>query len=152
MNKEFIKKPWLGALCAISVMLVWASWFVVSRYGVVSELLITDLMVLRYGISGIIVIPIVIYYQPWKSISLYRMFVLSLLLGPFYMMFIFGGFVFSPASHGGIFMNGSLPFLTLLISWLWLSEKIRVIHFFWSFFNFLRGFFSCFRCKSVKVI
>ena len=45
------------------------------------------------------------------------------------MMFLFGGFIFSPASHGGVFLNGSLPFLTLLIAWVWLSEKIRVWHF-----------------------
>ena len=128
MNQDFIKKPWLGAICAISVMLVWATWFVVSRHGVISELYPTDLMALRFGISGIIVLPVVIYFKPWQSMSLLRMFILSMLLGPFYMMFIFGGFIFAPASHGGIFMNGSLPFLTLFIGWIWLSEKIRFLH------------------------
>ena len=129
MNSNFIKKPWLGTLCALSVMLIWATWFVVSRHGIISELFITDLMALRYGISGLIVIPLVIYFKPWQSMTLFRMIVFSILLGPFYMMFLFGGFIFSPASHGGVFLNGSLPFLTLLIAWFWLSEKIRAWHF-----------------------
>ena len=48
----------------------------------------------------------------------------SFLLGPIYMTFVFSGFVYAPASHSAVFFNGFLPFLTLLISFIWLKEKI----------------------------
>ena len=98
-----------------------------SRYGVLSNLTIFDLAALRYGISGIIVLPIVLYYQPWKTIPIFKIFILSILLGPVYMMFVFGGFVYAPASHSGVFMNGSLPLMTMLISYIWLKEKTSLL-------------------------
>lgn len=58
--------------------------------------------------------------------SIARIATLTFLLGPLYILFVFGGFIFAPAAHGGIFMNGALPALTLFIGWAWLSEKVRV--------------------------
>ena len=55
--------------------------------------------------------------------SILRIAIVSILLGPVYMMFVFGGFIYAPAAHSGIFMNGSLPLMTILISMIWLKEK-----------------------------
>ncbi len=52
------------------------------------------------------------------------MMVYSFLLGPIYMVFVFSGFIYAPASHSAVFFNGFLPFLTLIISFFWLNEKI----------------------------
>jgi drug/metabolite transporter (DMT)-like permease len=117
----------VGITCALCVLFIWSSWLVVSRYGVLSNLTIFDLAALRYGISGIIVLPIVLYYKPWKTISIFKIIILSILLGPIYMLFVFGGFIYSPAAHSGVFMNGSLPLMTMIISYVWLKEKASAL-------------------------
>ena len=89
-----------------------------------TSLSISDLIAIRFGISGLVVLPFIIYYKPWRTLTLFRAIMYSFLLGPIYMTFVFSGFVYAPASHSAVFFNGFLPFLTLLISFIWLKEKI----------------------------
>ena len=119
-----LRKEYIGYTCATCVLFIWSSWIVASRYGVLSNMTIFDLIAIRFGVSGIIVIPFIIYYKPWKTLTIFKMIVYSALLGPIYMIFVFSGFIYAPASHSAVFFNGFLPFLTLLISFLWLKEKI----------------------------
>lgn len=113
-----------GYAAACTIMLIWSSWLVVSRYGTESGLTPYDLAALRYGISGLISLPFVLYFKPWRTMPFLRIVVLTILLGPLYILLVFGGFIFAPAAHGGIFMNGVLPLVTLVIGRLWLSEPI----------------------------
>jgi drug/metabolite transporter (DMT)-like permease len=39
---------------------------------------------------------------------------ISFILGPVYILCVFSGFLFAPAAHGGIFMNGVLPIVSIL--------------------------------------
>ena len=50
-----------GYLAAIAVVLVWGMWLVVSRMGAQSPMSIYDLAAMRYGVSAIIALPIVLY-------------------------------------------------------------------------------------------
>ena len=109
----------------MTVVLIWSTWLVVSRSGAQSSLTIYDLAALRYGVSACIALPFVLYYQPWKNMNLGRIIKVTLLLGPLYILFVFSGFNYAPAAHGGIFMNGAIPALTLFIAWLWFSEIPR---------------------------
>lgn len=112
-----------GYLAAFSVTLIWATWLVASRTGAQSALTPYDLAALRYGISAVIALPLVLYFKTWQTMPLKRIAVVSTLLGPQYILAVFLGFEFAPAAHGGIFMNGALPAITLLISWIWLKEN-----------------------------
>ena len=114
-----------GYAAAFAIMLIWSSWLVASRHGTQSGLTPYDLAALRYGISGLISLPFVLHYKPWQGMPLHRIAVLTILLGPLYILLVFGGFLYAPASHGGIFMNGALPVITLLIAWFWLCEPVR---------------------------
>ena len=49
----------------------------------------------------------------------------AFLIGPVYALLAFGGFLFSPAFHGGIFMNGFLPLITVFLSFI-LGKKIKL--------------------------
>jgi drug/metabolite transporter (DMT)-like permease len=123
---ESSNKPLLGYACAAAVALIWATWLVVTRSGAQSTLTVFDLAALRYGVSAIFTLPLVLYFKPWKSMPIQRIAILTFLLSPVYILFVFGGFVYAPAAHGGIFMNGVLPAFTLLIGWYWLSEKVSI--------------------------
>lgn len=112
-----------GCAAAFSVTLIWATWLVASRSGAQSPLTPYDLAALRYGVSAVVALPLVLYFAPWRSMSIKRIAVVSFLLGPQYILAVFFAFEYAPAAHGGIFMNGALPAITLFISWLWLKEK-----------------------------
>lgn len=112
-----------GVLAAIGVVLIWSSWLVISRAAALTPLTPYDLTAIRYGISAIFGLPIVLYFKPWRQMTLLRIITITVLLGPVYVLLIFSGFQYAPASHGGIFMNGTLPIFTFLIGWLWLSQR-----------------------------
>ena len=112
-----------GFSAATAVLFIWASWLVVSRAGALTELTVFDLAAIRYGVSALFVFPIVLWLKPWRDISLTRIAVITTLLGPVYILLVFGGFKHAPAAHGGIYMNGALPVITLCLSWLWVSER-----------------------------
>jgi drug/metabolite transporter (DMT)-like permease len=124
---QALLKPLLGYICAGAVTLIWATWLVVTRSGAQSTLTVFDLAALRYGVSAIFALPLVLYFKPWQLMPIQRIALLTFLLSPIYILFVFGGFVYAPAAHGGIFMNGVLPAFTLLIGWYWLSEKVSVM-------------------------
>lgn len=118
------KNPLLGFAAAFAVLLIWSSWLVASRFGAGSTLTAYDMAAIRYGVSAVIALPVVLYLKPWRTMTVARIAVLTTLLGPLYILLVFEGFKHAPASHGGIFMNGILPIATLLVGWIWLSERI----------------------------
>jgi len=113
----------LGYTAAIAVTLIWATWLVASRAGAQSPLTPYDLAALRYGVSSIVALPIVLYFKPWQSMTLKRIALVSFMLGPVYILCVFLAFDYAPAAHGGIFMNGALPALTLVISWILFKQR-----------------------------
>tara|TARA_Y100000589_G_scaffold165412_1_gene157353 strand:+ start:988 stop:1854 length:867 start_codon:yes stop_codon:yes gene_type:complete len=114
-----------GYIAATVVIFIWSSWFVVSRVGAQSVMNIYDMAALRYGISSILSIPIIIYFKPWKTISLKKLILVSMMLGPLYVLTTFAGFLYAPVAHGGIFFNGFVPILTIIISFIWINTKIN---------------------------
>ena len=113
-----------GCLAACFVICLWSTWLVVSRLGAQSEFTIFDLAALRYGVSCVVTFPFVIYFKPWKNLTLLRTTILTVLLGPLYIFCVFGGFLYAPVAHGGIFLNGSLPVLTLLFGTIFFAVQV----------------------------
>ncbi len=112
-----------GFAAATTVLFIWSSWLVVSRAGALTPLTVYDLAAIRYGVSALFVLPVVLWLKPWRQMSLARMAAVTMLLGPVYILLVFGGFKHAPAAHGGIYMNGALPVITLVLSWFWLSRR-----------------------------
>ncbi|MDQ2094608.1 DMT family transporter [Rhodalgimonas zhirmunskyi] len=102
-----------GYAAAWSIVFVWSFWLIVSRVASGSGLTIYDLAAMRYGLASIIAVPLSLYYKPWRGLSLVQIAVISFILGPIYILCVFSGFLYAPAAHGGIFMNGLLPLISL---------------------------------------
>ncbi len=99
-------------------------------------------MAIRYGISSVVALPILLYYKPWRGMPFVRILVLTFLLGPFYTFCVFTAFDYAPASHGGIFMNGSFPALTIIIGIYFFKELPIKLHFLGIFLILLGSTFS----------
>ena len=131
-----------GCLAACFVICLWSTWLVVSRLGAQSDLTIFDLAALRYGVSALITFPFVIYFKPWKNLTLLKTTILTTLLGPIYIFCVFGGFLYAPVAHGGIFLNGSLPVLTLLLGTIFFSQRVSKNQIFGLILIFLSSVFA----------
>ena len=121
----FLNSPRSGYLACTMVVCIWAFWLIVSRIGATSTLTIYDLAALRYGISAVVALPFVIYFKAWKNLPLQRIVILTFLLGPLYILTVFSGFIFAPAAHGGVFMNGPVPIMTLILGAILLNTAIE---------------------------
>ena len=121
----FLSLPRSGYLACTMVVCIWAFWLIVSRIGATSTLTIYDLAALRYGISALVALPFVIYFKAWKNLPFQRIVILTFLLGPLYILTVFSGFIFAPAAHGGVFMNGPVPIMTLILGAILLNTAIE---------------------------
>jgi len=121
----FLSSPRSGYLACTLVVCIWAFWLIVSRIGATSTLTIYDLAALRYGISAVVALPFVIYFKAWKNLPFQRIVILTFLLGPLYILTVFSGFIFAPAAHGGVFMNGPVPIMTLILGAILLNTAIE---------------------------
>ncbi len=116
------KQKLQGTLCAVAVLFIWAGWLVVSKLGSKTSLTTYDFMAIRYGISSIAALPILLYFKPWKNMPVRKIIILTFLLGPFYTFCVFTAFNYAPAAHGGIFMNGAFPALTIFLGIFFFKE------------------------------
>jgi len=103
-----------GYAAAWAIVFVWSFWLIISRIANDSGLTIYDLAAMRYGLAALVAVPLCLYYKPWRGLRLTQVALLSFILGPVYILFVFAGFLYAPAAHGGIFMNGVLPLFSIL--------------------------------------
>ncbi len=105
----------LGALSALSVVLIWASWLVSTRHSVGAGLGPLDLSLLRYGIPALVLAPV------WWRTGLFPKGAMGplclMILGsgaPFFQIVAFG-MRHTPASAAGVLLPGLMPMAVAVI-------------------------------------
>ena len=114
-----------GGGAAICVVFFWSGWIVISRLGVTGHLTIFDLTGLRHGIGAVVALPYIIWSRAWRGLTPWRTLILTLTAGAPYALLSYSGFIYAPAAHGGVFLNGCLPIFTTLFAWIWLGQRSR---------------------------
>ncbi len=114
-----------GGVAAIAVVFFWSGWVVISRLGVTNHLTVYDITGLRHGIGAIVALPYIIWTRAWRGLTPLRTLILTLTAGVPYALLAYFGFVYAPAAHGGVFMNGCLPIFTTFFAWIWIGQKSR---------------------------
>jgi drug/metabolite transporter (DMT)-like permease len=114
-----------GGVAAICVVFFWSGWIVISRLGVTHSLTVYDITGLRYGIGAVVALPYLIWSRAWQGLTPLRTLILTLTAGAPYALLSYSGFIYAPAAHGGVFMNGCLPIFTTIFAWIWLGQRIR---------------------------
>lgn len=103
-----------GFLYAAGVVLFFSSFTLVSRAGLSSALGIGDLAALRFGISGVLLAPIILSYG-LSGLRLVQAAMLALLGGLGFALCAYAGFSMAPAAHAAVLLHGTLPLTTALI-------------------------------------
>ncbi len=102
-----------GLLAGLMVVLCWSGFNIVSRFGSKGVFTPFDLAAMRYGISGLLGSAYFLRNVPVTEWPRYVL--LSIFGGLGYGLFVYSGFSFAPSAHAGIFVNGGIPFFTVLI-------------------------------------
>ncbi|MCX7057408.1 MAG: DMT family transporter [Proteobacteria bacterium] len=113
-----------GVAAALFAVTIWAGWIPVTRLGVVTRLTPGDVAALRYGTSGLLLLPLLLIRArevPWR-----RVFVLAaMILGagvPYFFVFA-TGLRMANSGQGGVLGPGAAGVFTVLIAALLLGER-----------------------------
>src|SRR6476659_5880213 len=126
MSSRFV----LGALCILGTVAIWAGWYVVIRLGLTSSSLdVQDLAALRFGVAGILLLPVA-----WRrGLALDRLGwrgLLAIALGggaPFALL-VGAGLVYAPVSHASAITQGMVPLAVGVVAAVALKERLTAAH------------------------
>ena len=102
-----------GLLAALAVVVFWSGFNLVSRFGATTSFTPFDIAAMRYGVSGTIALPFFLRFVPMRDWP--RHAVLACVGGLAYGLCVYWGFAFAPSAHAGVFVNGGIPFWTIVI-------------------------------------
>lgn len=102
-----------GMLAAGVVVLCWSGFNIVSRFGSTGALTPFDIAALRFTVSGLLALPFFLRMVPVAEYG--RYFVLAMVAGVGYSLLAYSGFAYAPTAHAGVFINGGIPFWTVIL-------------------------------------
>lgn len=110
-----------GYMFAALAASIWAGFILVSRQGGVSELLSYDVIAIRYGVCGLLLLPV--WWLKYRINLLQpKLLMASLVGGLTYALFAFNGFERSLGSHAAILLPGVMPLCILVLS-SWVNKE-----------------------------
>lgn len=113
----------IGVSCGLAVALIWASWSVATRLAVTTSLGPHDVTFLRFGVSGLVLWPILLRKGlGLQQIGIVRLLVMVLGAGVPFMLLGSIGMQYAPASHVATLMIGTMPIWVALLSGLLFGE------------------------------
>ncbi|MEY4563338.1 MAG: hypothetical protein RLZZ618_2615 [Pseudomonadota bacterium] len=106
-----------GAAFGVAAVLLFSSFTLVSRLGLSSSLKVMDLTALRFGVGGLLLLPVLWRYG-LPRLRWHETLGLALSGGVGFALLAYAGFALAPAAHGAVLLHGSLPLFTSLIGWI----------------------------------
>jgi drug/metabolite transporter (DMT)-like permease len=107
----------LGVFSALCVVTFFTGFVLASKIGLRGALLPTDLLVLRFAVAGVLMLPLFLRYR-LCGLTLLQGLSLAMTGGLGFAALAYAGFALAPASHGSSLIHGTLPMTTVLIAWL----------------------------------
>ncbi len=126
--------PWtserFGLLCGATMAVGAAVSFAVARAGFVGGLAVEDIILVRYVVAGLALLPLLLWWGAGSlaGIGWRRGLWLLLLGGPLFSMLQTGGFLFAPLAHGGVIAPSAVTIFSTIIAGVFLRERITLAH------------------------
>lgn len=115
----------MSLLYGLLVAMIWGAQPVVATFGYRASLDIFDLTLVRFTLSGLVMLPFFIRRGVGHASNMgwSRALVLLLLAGPLYNMVLVGGLHWAPASHSSLIYPAFTPLFTFMLAKLMLDKR-----------------------------
>ncbi len=125
--KDAARTRLVGVFFGLSAVVMWALYFVYAREAAQTGLKPIDVILLRYGVAGLILLPWLIRKGLGNlgGVGWGRGIVVALFVGPIFLMFGAGGFLFAPLAHGAVMQPSTAALVATGIAILFLGEKLH---------------------------
>lgn len=122
------KNRLLGLFWAATAIAIWSGSLVMLRLGVTTSLNAYDLTALRFGLSGLILVPFVIRQDfGIARLGLRRLLMMVAGFGAPYVLLISIGLRTAPASAAGSLNPGVMAVASVLLGWTFLGDRIGMV-------------------------
>jgi drug/metabolite transporter (DMT)-like permease len=111
----------IGVVCGLIVVVIWSGFLVLSRHGATGILTPYDLTALRFGVAGLIMLPVLLR-NGFGGLKPGQVVVITVTAGPCFALFAYGGFSLAPTAHGAVLIPGVLPLFTAVLAMLVIKE------------------------------
>lgn len=115
-----------GLIAGFAITLTWSSWIMATRLGLKTDIGVYDLLALRFIVACLVLVPALWYLGTWKGLSARRYLILAVLGGLPQNILTYEAVERSPVALVSVFMYGTTPVVTAVISYLFLRKKITV--------------------------
>lgn len=113
-----------GAVFGLAAVSIWASWSVITRLAVTTNLDAWDIAALRFGVAGLVLSPVLVRRGLARDrLGWFGLAVIIGGLGAPYALVAAGGLQFAPAYDHGALNPGCMPLFVALIAAIVLGEK-----------------------------
>lgn len=114
----------LGAAYGLAAIAIWSGWMTITRLGVTTTLNTWDLTALRFGVGGILLLPVV-WRHGWAldRLGWPRLLLLIAGAGAPYALIAAEGLRFAPAADAGALIPGVMPLFVALLATVFLPES-----------------------------
>lgn len=111
-----------GILCGTLAALIWGAWPVVSRLGVQQSLTPHDITALRFGVAGLLLLPLV-WRRGLGGVAWPGALLLAAGAGVPYVLVTVGGLALAPAGHAGVIVPSCMLSFSALGAWVFLGDR-----------------------------
>ena len=119
-----------GYFCGCVLALGASLSFATARAGILSGLTPGDMILMRFGVSGLFLLPFWIGsgLRSLAGVGWRRAAILTLLAGPGFALMQMGGYAFAPLAHGAVIHPASVTIISTVIAAALLKERLSGAH------------------------
>ncbi|MBS1190866.1 MAG: Permease of the drug/metabolite transporter superfamily [Rhodocyclaceae bacterium] len=110
-----------GYAAALTVAVIWSGFNIISRLGGQGPFNGFDLAALRFGVSGLVLLPVFVRLRFRAGPR--QLTALATIGGLGYSLTVYSGFRYAPAVDAGVLVNGGIPFAATFLGWLILGLR-----------------------------
>lgn len=116
-------------LAAVAAITIYASLFVVGRVGVTAGLDSFDQTGVRFAVSTILLLPLILARsrEAFRRLGFWHTLGITILGGAPYSIIFLSGFMFAPVSYGAAIVPGLQPVVVMLLSHVSLKERPNTV-------------------------
>jgi drug/metabolite transporter (DMT)-like permease len=117
-----------GLAAGLAAAVLWGLYLALSRAGVVGGLAAIDIAVIRYGVAGLVTLPLFATHglPLARRIGWWRAGALAMLAGPPFVLAGVGGYAFAPLAHGALIQPAAVTIGSIaLAAWVLRDRPTR---------------------------